>query len=433
MKIKLLNLDRFSFNSILTIFIKGLGIVITYALMLFLTNFFSEELVGEFSISNNILLITGTICLFGANQSIYQIGGRFYNGKNKSGLKKIYTKYLIISGIIYVLLLATALLIPKTVYNEIFNEEGIYRLFLETISFAFVYFLASLNFEVLRIFNKIKSAEFFRSIFRTLIFFIGVLFIYYFNNELFLVEIFLLSFLVTAVITSVVVYKIFSKESQIQILRDEIFSFKKIIKVSFPMSIGAIFILLMQSVDSFFIIKYYSFEELAYYSIAVKLTVLISIILTSINTIIAPDISNFYFKKDFKKLKEIIFKSSKLNFLLTIPILACLLFFPNTILNFFGQNYINAKDSLIILSLGQIVSSFCGSVGLYLNMSEKQKYFLVLLSLSLIINVVLNFLLIPKYGIDGAAISSSISLVFWNITGLLFIYYKDKVITFFRF
>ena len=238
--------------------------------------------------------------------------------------------------------------------------------------------------------------------------------------------------MLTAVITTGIIYRksivqatSVSKSTQFVKTRD-------IIKVSLPMSLSAILMLSMQSVDSFFIVKYASFEKLAFYSIAMKITVLISIVLTSIGTIIAPEISRHYFSGNINLLKNTIFRSSQLNFILTAPIILIILFFPSWILNFFGGNYVEATDAFLILAVGPLVSTFCGSVGLYLNMTQKQNYFLILLIFALLLNTIFNFLLVPTHGIRGAAIASTVSLVFWNILGVILIYKKDKVVTFFR-
>ena len=69
----------------------------------------------------------------------------------------------------------------------------------------------------------------------------------------------------------------------------------EIIKVSFPMSFSLITLLMMQSFDIFILEKYWSFEKVAYYGAAVKITTGIGLILTTINAVIAPDISKLYF------------------------------------------------------------------------------------------------------------------------------------------
>lgn len=434
MKFNFKNIDQFSSKSIQIIFLKGLGLVLTYILALFLTNYFPENLVGQYNFSNNILLILGTICLFGANQSIYQLAARINYNENKAGLKSLYFKYLIISLTFFLILTSIIMMIPQKKYEVFFDNKKAYDLIIKIVFFSFAYFLAILNFEMFRLLDKLKTSEFFRSIFRTVIFFVGVLVIYFNDNQPFLIHVFLFSFLFTSVVTTILILRILKIETNNSTSSSRInISYKEIFKISTPIAIGSLFVLLIQSLDSVFIIKYGSFNELAYYSVAFRLATLASIVLVSINTIISPEIATYFYNGEMGKLRGLIFKSSKLNFLLTIPLLIFLLLFPDTILSFFGENYTNAKVSLIILTCGQLLSSFCGSVGLYFYMTGKQKEFLLLLFLSLVLYIILNFILIPKYGITGAAISSAISLAFWNIIGMVYIYHKDKVKTFFRF
>ena len=46
-----------------------------------------------------------------------------------------------------------------------------------------------------------------------------------------------------------------------------------------------------------------------------------------------------------------------------------------------------------------------------------------------ILNIVLNIVLIPYYGILGASIASAFSLILWNIWALLYIYNKYGFLT----
>ena len=63
---------------------------------------------------------------------------------------------------------------------------------------------------------------------------------------------------------------------------------------------------------------------------------------------------------------------------------------------------------------GRFYSSICGSVGSILQMTGNQHLFQNILLVAAIVNVVLNYFLIPIYGIRGAAIASFICVVFWN-------------------
>ena len=78
-------------------------------------------------------------------------------------------------------------------------------------------------------------------------------------------------------------------------------------------------------------------------------------------------------------------------------------------------------SALIFLSVGKLISSLCGSVGNLLQMTGNQVIFMKCLLCGAIINIILNLLLIPSYGINGAAISSMVSLSSWNILMVYFV------------
>jgi O-antigen/teichoic acid export membrane protein len=96
----------------------------------------------------------------------------------------------------------------------------------------------------------------------------------------------------------------------------------------------------------------------------------------------------------------------------------------------FGSNYIFAKNALWILLFAQFFNSITGPSALYLNMTGKQKKLNVILLLSLIINIVLNILLVPNYGMLGAAIATTTSFVLSKVLASALVFYLDNVKTF---
>ena len=107
-----------------------------------------------------------------------------------------------------------------------------------------------------------------------------------------------------------------------------------------------------------------------------------------------------------------------------------MILFHEYILGFFGPNYYKSKHALLILLSGQIINSLSGSVALYLNMTGRQKILLYFLIVSALANIVLNLILIPKYGMVGAAISTAFSLILWNLSGVIYVYKNDKILLF---
>ena len=102
-------------------------------------------------------------------------------------------------------------------------------------------------------------------------------------------------------------------------------------------------------------------------------------------------------------------------------------------MSFLGDEFISAKYVLMILLLAKLIDSISGSVGVILQMTGCQKIFQNIVFVALIVNIILNMFLIPKFGIEGAAISSACSIILWNISAVIYVYRKFGVWSFFTF
>ena len=107
-------------------------------------------------------------------------------------------------------------------------------------------------------------------------------------------------------------------------------------------------------------------------------------------------------------------------------------FYSETLLFLFGENLLLYKNALYLMCLAQFINILSGSVGLIMQMTDNEKIFKNIIIISLIINIILSILLIPKFGIWGAVYSSSISLVLWNILAIVFIKKKINIYSFIR-
>jgi len=80
--------------------------------------------------------------------------------------------------------------------------------------------------------------------------------------------------------------------------------------------------------------------------------------------------------------------------------------------------------------MSQFFNSISGPSALYLNMTGRQKLLNLILLGSLINNVVLNLLLIPEFGMVGAALATAISFVVSKLIASVVVLYLDNVKTF---
>ena len=199
---------------------------------------------------------------------------------------------------------------------------------------------------------------------------------------------------------------------------------KALFKVSIPLLLGQSMMLIMGKVDLFMLANMTSSEYVGIYNIALKLSMLAYIGLMAVNSIAAPKFSEIHSTGDLNALKKIVQQSTKTIFWLTLPIIILFISFPENILSFFGDEFKLAAMALIILSFSKMFSAISGSVGTFLQMVGKQKIFQNILIFTAAINIILNYILIPIYNIDGAAIASAISVIVWNV--LMIVYIKKK-------
>lgn len=166
-------------------------------------------------------------------------------------------------------------------------------------------------------------------------------------------------------------------------------------------------------------------ESVGLYNVANRGAMLISFILVAVNQSLAPSIAKLYAEGNLSKLQSIITKSSRTIIFGSLPIALILIIFGKWFLLIFGSEFTAAYLTLVILSFGQLINATMGSVGLLLDMTGHERDTAVGVGTTAILNIILNALFIPIWGVNGAAIATAISTIAWNI--ILFFYVKKRL------
>jgi O-antigen/teichoic acid export membrane protein len=163
--------------------------------------------------------------------------------------------------------------------------------------------------------------------------------------------------------------------------------------------------------------------SVAVYATVRKISTFQLFILIGFNSYLAPRISEMLKHKNYEKLQilvnSITLYSSLLTFLIGIIIYA----FRFSILNLFGNEFLIGSLPLLFLLIAQFINVLTGPVGQLLNMGGHHRTALKCGIFSAGLNLALNYMWIPSYGLMGAAIASSISIVLNN---LLMMYFANR-------
>ncbi|MBC2732959.1 MAG: flippase [Desulfobacteraceae bacterium] len=141
----------------------------------------------------------------------------------------------------------------------------------------------------------------------------------------------------------------------------------------------------------------------------------ISFILMAANISIAPTIAQLWQNRDIGELQKMITKSVRTVVLFSLPLTTVLFLLSDRLLALFGVEFVQGIFVMKLLCLAQFFNTAVGSVGLILNMCNSENLTAWGVGLSFLLNILFNWYLIPQWGINGAAIATTISLTTWNI------------------
>ena len=425
--IKKIKANIFIMQSINIMILRIMGIMLLFGFTLFLTHNYSPKIIGQYDFIRTFLLVIGSLCMLGTDQSVLYFAGILNSEKRIGRLKQIYIKSILmifISSLIFIIIL---LILGDDYINSFFNDNKIYIIIFKATITIFFYCLTLFNTEVFRALDSIYIAELYRNTFKYISVIIGSVILLNINKQSYLVDVFLLGFFILSIISTIFIYKLLEKKKDKEFNGFEDISLKYIFYKSYPFAISSMAIFLLSTFDVVFLKKYFGDSTVAFYSVAIKLMTILSMVINVVNITVSAKIAELFSLKNKKELIKIIKNSSRLIFILTLPMSLIICIFSEKILTFFGPQYIVAKQALIILIFGQCINSLFGVAPIYLNMTGRQYLFQFILIFAVFANLVLNSILVPKYGIEGAAISFSISMFLWNLLSSVYIYIKDKI------
>lgn len=159
-----------------------------------------------------------------------------------------------------------------------------------------------------------------------------------------------------------------------------------------------------------------------YYSVAAKAAMLITFVLAGANAALAPSFSRSFAAGQDGRLHAVLRNATALVLLASLPIALVLVVWGRPLLSFFGPGFASAYPSLLVLSIGQLANVATGPVGQLLNMTGHERDTAVAVGSSAVLNVALNAVLIPLWGLMGAAVATACSTVLWNALLARYVY-----------
>lgn len=424
-KVSALNSDK-RFSEIFKGSVWALSASVLSAIMNMIINivvarFYGADSMGALAVITSFLIVVTIFTVMGTGTSILRLIPEHMIRYSPSSAFKIYlkTQNLVIS----VSLVAGFIFYCGADFlsEKVFSKPQLSFFFALAAIFIVFRSLMTLNTQAIRSLKLIRIFAFIQAlpVFSQLIMLIlATKFLYNNGNPIFT---FLGGLFITALTGWIIMVNEFKKKihpgDQIEDM-----PVRSIISISMPMLMTSAMNIALGQTGVIILGMFREEAEVGYYSIAVKLATLTSIILNSINSMAAPKFSELYHSGKIDELLYVARKASKLIFYCTIPFLTGLIICGKPILSIlFGSEFSIAYLAMIILVAGQFIHSISGSTGIFMNMTGNQIKYRNIIFFTALFNILLNFLIIPKYGYYGAAFTSAFCVAGWNLATLLFI------------
>lgn len=390
------------------------NIVFMFASSVVITRTIGAELFGKYSLANSIFQILSVFAVFGLNTGVVRLASK-YNAKQDAGAIKgtlysgiIITLWFSISLVVLVMILAP--FISRKAFSHVEGFDLILRVYMLSLPFSALMMVLNGYTQGLK---TLKYSVIVELLSRPVIRLLVVIGLFVVGLRLFAV---LFGALASYAAAAAMAFYFGRKISP--------FDFKKtatrlVTKELFVYSVPLVFARFMSVVitrsNNILVGFFKDATSTGLFGAAAMVSPFISLGLASFGKIFAPIISELWERGEHVELQATFKAVTKWVISLGLPIFLVLLLFSRELLVVFGKDFPKAATTLRLLSVGQMVDAGVGPIGFILSMTGRQNLNLINSIILAAVNVVLNVILIPRYGIAGAGLATSVSFGLLNI------------------
>ncbi len=409
-----------SFKNTITTYI-GFGIGAINTLFLY-TEFMSEQYYGLITYILSTAYVMMPLLAFGAHNTLV----KFYSSyKSRNNVNSFLTWMLFLPFLMIIPLGLIGYVAFEVISNFLSETNPIIK---DYVWLVFVAAIAFSYFEVFYSWTKVHMNSVFGNFMKEVFHRAGVmvlLFCLYF--EVITIETFVYA-VVGVYVLRMLIMKLYAYYVRRPILR-----FGKLPNITSVLKYSALIIIagsvanIILEIDKFMIGQYIEIEKVAYYGVAIYIATVIGVPARSMHQITNPLTAKLLNEGEKNQL-EVLYKKSSLNlFIISGLIFLLIILNINQLYELIPDKYTGGLIVVLLISVAKLSDNIIGNNNAILFNSDYYRVVLALGVLLAITTVVFNAMLIPKYGINGAAIATFMAVIIYNFAKVTFVYYKFKM------
>lgn len=203
--------------------------------------------------------------------------------------------------------------------------------------------------------------------------------------------------------------------------------YKEMFGFSFPVYLTRVLSRFSGSLESMILGLMGLVSGIGIYTTALRISGVGGVFHRSLQKIAMPMISDLYNRREIEQLRRFYRTTTKWDLTFNLPIFLTMIFFTVPILSLFGEEFTEGRTGLTILAFAALFNAGTGVCGAMITMTGHSRLTFVNSVINLGLNLILDILLIPRWGIVGAALAFTISDITINTLRTVQVYILHKI------
>jgi len=197
---------------------------------------------------------------------------------------------------------------------------------------------------------------------------------------------------------------------------------REIVAFSFPVYVSSLIRNFESHIQTLVLGVTHNVRSVGIYSVAAHFNLVGQVFHTSITSASMPIISELYDRRQWPELSRYYQVTTKWSFALNLPLFLIVLLFPVPVLSLFGKGFTEGASVLVILAWVNLIYTGTGLGGAIIDMTGHSRLKLANTIVLVGTSLALNLLLVPRYGMYGAAWAALVGSLIINLARLIEVY-----------
>ncbi|MBT8181076.1 MAG: oligosaccharide flippase family protein [Eudoraea sp.] len=400
--------------------ITYLGFAIGAINVLFLyTRFLSEEYYGLVGVILSTSAILMPLMAFGVPNTLVKYYSNFKDSTSADG----FLTLMVLLPLVIVLPLAGAsYLANDAIGNFLARENNIVK---DYVWYIFLIGMAMAYFEVFYAWSKVQMKSVIGNFMKEVFVRVGVsLLLILLYMELVGVDFFLKALVVLYLLRTLLM-KLYAFSLRRPKIR---FNWPKntnsMVNYSILIILGGSTAVILLEIDRFMINQFIPIQNVAYYTVAIFIATVIAVPARAMHQITYPLTAEILNRNDITELKRLYEKSSLTLFIVSGLIFILILLNLNDFFDLLPAAYRGGYIIVLLIGFTKLLDALLGNNNAILFNSDYYRVLLIMGVILAFFTILFNWLLIPEYGLNGAAFATFMAICIYN--GIKLIYVKRK-------